>query len=968
MADGIRGHRGLVAVDVAGFSKSERSETVQLHIRAALYEILRTAFAEARVPWDDCYHEDRGDGVIIVVPADISMSVIAGRLVEEMRAGLRRHNEVANERAEIHLRVALHLGEVHSDPHGLVGAAVIHVFRLLDAAVVKELLARNDAQLVVIASDRLYQDVLRQGWDLVDPAEYVAAVANVKETSTRAWLRVPGQPAAPAMADVSPLLDRLIGWSAEPTPPMQLPATIRDFTGRQEFVDLIESDLGLANRSVTNAVVLTALSGKGGVGKTALAVHAAHRLLPSFPDGQLYVNLRGMESEHLDPLDVLNDFLVALGIASTAIPDSLDSRARLFRSVLAAKKILVVLDNAAAADQVRPLLPGSPSCAVLITSRVPLRALESATTIPIDVLPREHALELLGKLVGADRIAREPDSARQLVLLCGQLPLALRISGAKLAARPRQKIAELVARLDAEHSRLDMLKAGDLEVRASFALSYDGLSVEQQRCFRLLSVLNVSDFTSWTAARLLGLAQPAAEDMLDQLVDAQLIEEWDRDATDSPRFRYHDLLRLFARERLTQEDSPETRAATLRDGLGAYVFQASWADAGLSAISLRPSRTSAEHGDGWVPPSWDPLDWFQSERVCLITAVEQAYENRLWAVVVQLVNSLTTFYELRAHWSDARLCNELALAAARQLADAGAEASVLLDLGIFQRYEEKWDDAVRSFRACLDLFRSLGDDSMIAYTQLHLGDVHREQNQWPAALDCYDESLPLFLRLGDEHGEAHVRRSIGAIYRDQSRLSDAMACFEASLRLFRRIGDRRGEGHAVRSMGAVLREQGEHARSLECFTQSLSIFNDLGDQHWEAYVLQQIGSLYRMASERALAIKCLTTAIEIFGRLEDPLCGAQALRSLGETYLDDGDPDRASGALREALSTFERLGVLRGQAQVRWSLGLAACAVGSEQEAAELLDGSAQLFEQIGDQLWAGQARERLRVLRAASD
>jgi tetratricopeptide (TPR) repeat protein len=773
--------------------------------------------------------------------------------------------------------------------------------------------------------------------------------------------------AADAPADaVDPLLSEIIGWMREPTAPMQLPATIRDFTGRQDLLGLIEDDLGATDRERSRAVVLTALSGKGGVGKTTLAVHAAHRLASGFPDGQLYVNLRGMEAERLDPSDVLADFLLALGTPAPAIPDSMDGRARLFRSTLAPKHVLVVLDNAADVGQLRPLLPGSPSCGVLITSRSPLAGLESVTMLAVDVLSHEHSLELLGKLVGLSRVTAEPKAADRLVELCGRLPLALRISGAKLAARAHRKIAELVARLDAEHTRLDVLKAGDLEVRASFALSYDGLPTAQRNGFKLLSILNVPDFSSWTAARLLGLNFVAAEEMLDHLVDAQLIEGWGHDATNTPRFRYHDLLRVFARERLTLEDTAEDRNRTLRDAVNTYVFAASWADNELNPISQRPSRddgSAPAHLAGWAPPSCAPLDWFEAERACLTTVIEQAYESGLWDLVVRLANTTTTFFELRAYWSEARRCNELGLAASQQIGDQHGEAAAHLDLGIIYRYEENWQEAADAFLACIAIVRPAGDDLTLAYAQMHLGDVCREQNRWAEAMACFDECLPLFVALGDRRGEAYTLRSTGAIYRDQNRWAEAMACFDECLPLFVALGDRRGEAQAIRSMGSVYRERGEHTQALDCFTRCLSIFHELGDQHWEAYVLREIGAVYRETSRPDLAIKCLTTAIEIFDRLDDPLCGAHAHRTLGDIHLDMGDIDRALPPLHQALATFERLGVIRGQAHVRQSLGLTAKATGRYDDATSFLTDSAQLFEDIGDHLGAERVRENLAAM-----
>jgi tetratricopeptide (TPR) repeat protein len=972
-----RADSGLVTVDVVGFSHRDRSESIQVLIRATLYGMLERAFQDCDIAWDGCYVEDRGDGAIIVVPAPVPLPALVHSVVENLRAELRRYNQVAADKAVIRLRVSVHLGEVGVDDHGLVGIAVIHVFRLLDAKIFKDMLARSGAELAVIVSERVHTDAISNGRHPIDPADYFRVVVQVKETVAPAWIRVPGlrptadagrlgfaAPTTPSAADTSlgidPLVREIVGLTTQRATPFQLPAGIDDFTGRADMVALIHGRLTSRDNEQDQALILTALSGKGGVGKTTLAVHAAHRLTKDFPDGQLYVNLRGMEAEKLDPREVLTEFLLGLGIPAPAIPEAVDARAGLYRSTLADRHVLVVLDNAADERQVRPLLPGTPQCRVLITSRAPLAGLEAATTLSVDVLSHEHAIELLGKIVGTSRIAAEAHAADRVAQLCGHLPLALRICGAKLAARPHRRISELARQLQAEHTRLDVLRAGDLEVRASFSLSYDSLDESLRGAFRLLSLLNVPDFTAWTVAPLLGLSVADAEELLDQLVEAQLIESRVRDSTDSVRFRYHDLLRVFARERLTGEESASRRAAVLRAGLLGYAQLARWADARLSPISQRPSLERTPGAPMIEVPPYAPLDWFESERNCLTTIIEQAYNDEHWDIVVMIANRATTFLELRAHWGDVRRCGELALHAARHLGDRLGQAAALLDLGIGHRYEEHWDLAVTTFEESLRIARDIADPRYQAYAWLHCGDVYREQNRWSEATACFDQCLPIFRELNDRHGQAHTLRSMGAIYREQSRGQEAMTCFETAVELFRAIGDRRGEGHALRSMGTVLKQQGELRRSLDCLTTSLPIFHELGDPHWEAYVLREIGTVYSDTGRIELAIKCLSSAIEVFERIDDPLCGAQALRNLGDAYLSQGSLDQATQQLERALQTFERLSVLRAQAQVQLSLGSIANLRGRTSKAEELLTTSIQLFEQIGDQTSAEHARREL--------
>jgi tetratricopeptide (TPR) repeat protein len=966
---------GLVAVDVVGFSHRDRTEPIQVRIRSALYGMLERAFRNAGIAWDGCYVEDRGDGAIVVVPEPFAPSMLVHSVVEHLGSELHGYNQVASDPAVIRLRISVHMGMVRVDDHGLVGEAVIHVFRLLDAKILKDLFQRSGGVLGLIVSDRVYSGLSRDNGRPVDPADYFRVVVQVKETVAPAWIRVHGRrlvldggrlefapltetPSEDPWPGIDPLVREIVGLTVQKVTPFQLPAGIDDFTGRADMVALIRERL-TQPATQDQALVLTALSGKGGVGKTTLAVHAAHRLVGEFTDGQLYANLRGMEAEKLDPHELLAEFLMGLGIPAPGIPESTDARVNLYRSVLAQRHVLVVLDNAADEHQVRPLLPGAPQCRVLITSRAPLTGLESAARLSVDVLSHEHAVELLSKIVGASAVAAEPEETDEVARLCGHLPLALRICGAKLAARPHRRIGELARQLRAEHTRLDVLRAGDLEVRASFSLSYDSLDSALRRAFRLLSVLNAPDFTAQTAGLLLGLDLGHAEEVLDQLVDAQLIESGIRDATGSVRFRYHDLLRVFARERLEAEDDASERSTFLRAGLSAYARLGQWADAQLSAISLRPSLQFGPPVQPVAEPS-SPLDWFEAERICLTSAIEQAYAGEQWDLVVMIANAATTFLELRAYWSDVLFFSELAVESARRMGNRLGEAAAFLDLGIGHRYEEHWDLATEAFQQSLAIARDLPDGRYQAYALLHCGDVYREQNRWPEATACFDECLPIFYELGDRHGQAFTLRSVGAIYREQSRADEAMASLEASLVLFREIGDRRGEGHALRSMGAVLKQQENLERSLDCLTRSLPIFHELSDPHWEAYVLREIGSVYGMSGQFDLAINCMDTAISVFDRIDDPLCAAQARRNLGETYLAQGLFDKATGQLQRALRIFEELSVVRGQAQVKLSLGTIAKQLGRSVDAAQLLHSSIEFFERVGDEASAQRARREL--------
>jgi hypothetical protein len=340
----------------------------------------------------------------------------------------------------------------------------------------------------------VYDEVIRHGFGRIDPAAWYPVLVEVKELRALAWVHVPGDPDAPVRSQLVTATSAAgrddLAW---PTPrqPRQLPGRLAEFTGRQDELARLPALLG----AVRPAVAITAIDGLGGIGKSALAVEAAWRLAERFPDGQLYLDLHGstLGLEPLDPLHALSCLLRSLGVAPSAVPTEVEEAAALFRTLTSRRRLLVVLDNARDAAQVRPLLPGHPGCAAIITSRDTLAFLEGATRLPVDVLPEAEALELLGRLAGADRLQAESDAATRLVRLCGRLPLALQITGRRLATRPEWSLADYATRLADAHQRLDQFRFGDRAVRGSFELSYQLLHDRDPRAARALRLLSLPD-------------------------------------------------------------------------------------------------------------------------------------------------------------------------------------------------------------------------------------------------------------------------------------------------------------------------------------------------------------------------------------------------------------------------------------------------------------------------------------------
>ena len=667
------------------------------------------------------------------------------------------------------------------------------------------------------------------------------------------------------------------GPSRVPVALSQLPPDIEDFTGREDALERLR--IRMAGRSTgSTAVVITGAVGKAGVGKTALAVHVAHQLRPKFPDGQLYVNLRGAEAQALAPAEVLGRFLRALGVEGQCLPPDADSRAGLYRSLLADRRMLVVLDNASDEAQVRPLLPAGAGNAVLVTSRVRLAGLTPAEVIDLGVLPPEQAVELLGKIVGAGRVAVESGAASQLAALCGYLPLALRIVGARLAAKPHWRVQQLADRLGAHHRRLDELAVGDLEVRASFALSYQAVGEVERRAFRLLGLLEVPDFAPWMLAALLDVPAPDAEEIAERLADAQLLDTVGEDAAGQIRYRCHDLLRLFARERLATDETPATRRAALERTLQIYFTRA---HAAVRQLRLRPPEL--RDGAAAAIPR-DPVDglagsyrWLAAEHTGLAVSLEQVWREGLGRLGQALTSLLADFFEVYVCWDEWEHTHEVALRAARLAGDRHAEASLLRGLG----------------------------------------DLRRCQGRLPEAVAHFTRSNAIFRGLEDVPGEADSLTGLARTYRRQGLPAEAAACFERVLELSRGLADADREAKAALFFAKVRRQQGQPAEALALLSRCRDIFRSVDSGGYVAYTDLMIGVLYSELGEHERAAGHLQQALAFAQTLGDPRWEAYGLLNLGVITLARGAHDEARHHLGRSLVMYEGAGDRLGASRVR---------------------------------------------------
>jgi hypothetical protein len=527
-------HRTIVVVDVEGFGARQRNNLDRVAVRNGLYRSMRQAFRNSGIEWTDCHHEDRGDGILILIPAEVPKDVFIGILPTELIQALRLHNSRHRPGERIRLRMVVHAGEVNYDRHGVVAASVNMAFRLVGADVLRAALASSRGVLAVIASSWFFDEVIRHS-GVTDAATWRSARVAVKETADVAWICLPDQPFPPDRKELETVLA-----GGEGQAPRQLPARSGHFTGREEEMRHLTALLADTAARASEMTTVAVIHGVVGVGKTALAVYWAHELVSWFPDGQLFADLRGHAyGSQAKPHEVLGEMLASLGVATADIPVGLSARSALWRQQTAGKRMLVLLDDAASPGQVRPLLPATASCIVLITSRHRLAEMEEATPFALDTLSLPQAIGLFTRLAPVS--ATEPEVVGELVRRCGHLPLAIRLLAGRLRLHPSWSPIDLAARLTAANW-VEEIRVGSLSLTAAFELSYRELSTCQRRLFRSLALYPDDELDEYAAATLDGVDPTQARRSLEVLYDSHLIEE-----SAPGRYRLHVLIREYAR-------------------------------------------------------------------------------------------------------------------------------------------------------------------------------------------------------------------------------------------------------------------------------------------------------------------------------------------------------------------------------------------------------------------------------------
>ena len=704
-----------------------------------------------------------------------------------------------------------------------------------------------------------------------------------------------------------------------PAVPRQLPAAARNFVGRECELDAL-SDLIHRKPAADEALVISAIDGMAGIGKTALAVHAARRLARRFPDGQLFIDLHGYTKGDAPrgAGEALEAFLRALGVPAQQIPQETDQRGALFRQLLADTRTLIVLDNAVDEAQVRPLLPGEPGCLVLVTSRRRLKGLDDARSLSLDLLPHADAVALLRAVAGADPIPAHDPLLAEIAELCGRLPLALRIAGALLRHRPAWSPEHLAGLLRDRHHRVQALSDGERDLATVFDLSYTALDEPHRRLFRRLGLVPGPDADAYAAAALLDVDPDCATRLLEGLVDHNLLIEH------APgRYRMHDLLRARTRT-LADTESDSVRAAALDRLLHFYTRTAQTA-------SLRIARFPRPASDGPDPAHSPALTdagaaraWLRAERDNLEAASAYTRTCGLDEHAVALAAGLAEIMLADGPFARALDLHRNAAETARRRGSPAAHAAALADLGRVQRLTGDLPGADEALTEAVEVYRAIGHRDGEAAALTESGIVRRLTGDLRAASDAHAQALDVFRAIGHRHGEATALTNLGIMRLQTGDLPGAGDALTRALDVFRAIGHRHGEATALNELGIVRRLTGDLRGAGDAHAWALEVFRAIGHGHGEATALTNLGRARQAAGDLPGAGDAHARALEVFRAIGHRNGEAIVLTSLGRLRQLSGDLPGAVDTLARALEIFRATGDRNDEA---WALNHYAAAI-----------------------------------------
>ncbi|HTI26800.1 MAG TPA: BTAD domain-containing putative transcriptional regulator [Kutzneria sp.] len=877
-----------LAVDGAGYDLSEFEQTVELARRQREEGNARDAvewYAKALALWrGEPLSSIPGPGAVIERArlSEIVLGVQEERL--ELMVALGRHTAAVTELAA--------LTSAHP---------VRERLRALHMKALSRSGRRADALQVYTDTRRVMVDELgiEPGSELRELHHRLLAVDEPRPAQPQPPVAPPA--AQPSRRPIVPFMDEPL---PAPVSPAQLPADVADFTGRTALVKRLTAML--TPRTHRTAPPRALVAGIGGVGKTALAVHAAHQVRQHYPDGQLYVDLRGAGPDAADPLNVLSAFLRAFGVSPNSTPADLDERAAMYRSVLAQRRVLVVLDDAADAAQIQYLLPGSATCGVLVTSRRRLPEMQWDEQAELEGMSREEALTLFSRTIGAERSGQEPDAVAEVVDACGRLPLALRITAAKLVDRPQWTVRSLADKLARERGRLSELRVGSLEVEATFHLGYGQLDAPSARTFRLMSLADGPGLSLPAAAALVGEPALSAEPVVERLVDLNMV------ASPAPEhYAYHDLLRLFARQRATQTDSKQDRIdAMVRLG-DHYLGTAATAGWLIQAPSWTKQRfCQRSFADGVeLSDLKSAFTWFEDQQPALLASARQFLTDPDLPsdYVVDLITFLELYLANGTHFGEIGQIGELAVRDAERTGDLRVEAWGRRKVGEAHLRRFELPAAQEQLSRSIAAAEKVGDAVALATAMDLLGSVEFRMGNAEQSLAHLEQALAVAHDAGDVVREAYVLGTIGRTRSDLGDFEHAMAACEQSRDLHEQLGNETGLARTLFMMGLVYQRFRRLVESIDPLEESLAVCLGIEQSFGEGHNLVMLSRGYLADGRAEQAVAAASRAKELGQAIGDAHMHAMAVAELGKALHGLGNHELGDEHLHSAQTLLTEL-------------------------------------------------------------
>ncbi len=844
--------------------------------------------------------------------------------VMEMQQALEAHPWPAGERVRV--RMGVHTGEAATTATGLVGLDVHRAARVAATGYGGQVLLSETAAALV-------RDALPPGASLKD-----LGVHRLKDLGRPE--RIFQLRAAGLQAEFPPLRT-VPGGAAAAT--RTLPRDLASFTGRQhELQELADPAVGSGE-----VAGIRAISGMAGVGKTTFAVHAAHQLAPRFPDGQFFLPLHAHTPGHrpVDPADALASLLLTAGVSAPQIPPGLEARAARWRDCVAGRKILLVLDDAAGHDQVRPLLPGTTGSLVLVTSRRRLTALEDATAISLDTLPPGEAAALLARLSGRPELGPGEGPAGEITRLCGYLPLAIGMLASQLRHHPARTSTGLAAELAGAHDRLALMHVENLSVAAAFGLSYADLTPDQQRLFRHLGLVPGPSLDAYAAAALGHTSLATARRLLDELYDQHLLTE------PAPgRYVLHDLLREHARTLIAADDPADCDTAIGRL-LDYYLHTVLAADRHIPTWDTAYRSQPLVRWPGAAPDLstlGQAAAWLESERPNLHAAAEFAAASGRTLHAVRIPAAMGGFLRERGHWDQAAALHLIALTAARQAGDRAGQAGTLHEQGILQTLAGDYPAAAESLAQAVALYADIGDRAGQAYALCQQAVVQVWTGDYPAAIASDEQALARARGSGDQRAEACALQSLGFAQQLTGDYAASAANLADALDLYRNLGHRLGLAETLCGLGVLQTVTGDYPAAAASSCQALEIFRDLGDRPQQAWALNDLGMVQQLTGDYQAAAASHQQALELWADLGQPLGQAEALNGLGELALRTSAPGQARDQHARALAIASDIGAAPEEARALEGIGNSHLQDGNPSQAAVCLRQALAIYQRIG--------------------